>query len=97
MELKNKTILQLQKESIETSEQYKYQIAKFEDKIEEMKEIFTEELLSKNSELSYMEKGLDQKDDMQVSKITSVHLTIGIFSERIRKVQTTVQGKGTRK
>ena len=68
LELKNKIILQLQKENAESNQQHKSQISKLEIQIEEMKLEFSQELLTKTSELSLLEKGLNQKDDIQVSE-----------------------------
>ncbi len=67
MELKNRTIIQQQKEVAETNQHHKNQIIKLEKQFEEIKQRFTEELLTKDSELSTLEKGVNKQDELRVS------------------------------
>ncbi|KAF0973227.1 hypothetical protein FDP41_008434 [Naegleria fowleri] len=87
LELKNRTILQNQKDLSENTQHHKQLVSKLEKQLDEAKQRFSEELQSKDTELLNLEKALSLQDELkkELEKYKQLYHEKEQENEQIRK------------
>ncbi|KAG2374316.1 hypothetical protein C9374_010886 [Naegleria lovaniensis] len=87
LELKNRTILQHQKDLSENTQHHKQLVTKLEKQLEEAKQRFSEDLLTKDTELLNLEKALSLQDELkkELEKYKQLYHEKEQENEQIRK------------